>query len=119
MVGKMVILGLSLILGLYPVAVATAQTPGVTATEVKIGNINPYSGPASAYGSIGKTIGAWFKRVNDEGGVNGRKINYITHDDAYSPPKALEMARRLVEQDEVLLIFQSLGTPSKPPSRST
>jgi branched-chain amino acid transport system substrate-binding protein len=112
MVGKIVILGLSLIPGLSPVAVASAQTPGVTATEIKIGNINPYSGPASAYGSIGKTIGAWFKRVNDEGGVNGRKINYVTYDDAYSPPKALEMARRLVEQDEVLLIFQSLGTPS-------
>ena len=91
---------------------ASAQTPGVTATEIKIGNINPYSGPASAYGSIGKTIGAWFNKVNDEGGINGRKITYITYDDAYSPPKAVEMARRLVEQDQVLLIFQSLGTPS-------
>jgi branched-chain amino acid transport system substrate-binding protein len=91
---------------------AGAQTPGVTATEIKIGNINPYSGPASGYGSIGKTIGAWFSRVNDEGGINGRKITYITYDDAYSPPKAVEMARRLVEQDQVLLIFQSLGTPS-------
>jgi branched-chain amino acid transport system substrate-binding protein len=91
---------------------AGTQTPGVTATEIKIGNINPYSGPASGYGSIGKTIGAWFSRVNDEGGINGRKITYITYDDAYSPPKAVEMARRLVEQDQVLLIFQSLGTPS-------
>jgi branched-chain amino acid transport system substrate-binding protein len=89
-----------------------AQTPGVTATEIKIGNINPYSGPASAYGTIGKVIGAYFKKVNDEGGINGRKITYITYDDGYSPPKAVEMARRLVEQDQVLLIFQPLGTPS-------
>jgi branched-chain amino acid transport system substrate-binding protein len=98
------------------VAVATpatqAQTPGVTATEIKIGNTNPYSGPASAYGTIGKSIGAWFKKVNDEGGINGRKINFITYDDAYSPPKAVEMARKLVEQDQVLLLFQTLGTPS-------
>jgi branched-chain amino acid transport system substrate-binding protein len=86
--------------------------PGATDTEVKIGNINPYSGPASAYGTIGKSIGAYFKKTNDEGGVNGRKINYITYDDGYSPPKAVEMARKLVEQDEVLLIFQPLGTPS-------
>jgi branched-chain amino acid transport system substrate-binding protein len=93
-------------------APAFAQTVvGVTKTEIKIGNINPYSGPASAYGTIGKAIGAYFKKVNDEGGVNGRKINYITYDDGYSPPKTVEMARRLVEQDRVALIFQSLGTP--------
>jgi branched-chain amino acid transport system substrate-binding protein len=92
-------------------AVAAAQTPGVTASEIKIGNINPYSGPASAYGSIGKTIGAYFKKVNDEGGINGRKITYITYDDGYSPPRTVEMARKLVEQDQVLLIFQALGTP--------
>jgi branched-chain amino acid transport system substrate-binding protein len=92
-------------------AVAAAQTPGVTASEIKIGHINPYSGPASAYGSIGKTIGAYFKKVNDEGGINGRKITYITYDDGYSPPKTVEMARKLVEQDQVLLIFQALGTP--------
>jgi len=85
---------------------------GATDTEIKIGNINPYSGPASAYGAIGKAIGAYFKKINDEGGINGRKINFITYDDGYSPPKAVEMARRLVEQDEVLFIFQSLGTPS-------
>jgi branched-chain amino acid transport system substrate-binding protein len=89
-----------------------AQTPGVTATEIKIGNIHPYSGPASAYGTIGKVMGAYFKKVNDEGGIGGRKIVYISYDDAYSPPKAVEMARKLVEQDQVLLIFQSLGTPS-------
>jgi branched-chain amino acid transport system substrate-binding protein len=101
--------GVALAIGSGP---AAAQTPGVTATEIKIGNINPYSGPASAYGTIGKVIGAYFKKVNDEGGTNGRKIVYITYDDAYSPPKAVEMARKLVEQDQVLLIFQPLGTPS-------
>jgi branched-chain amino acid transport system substrate-binding protein len=85
---------------------------GATDTEIKIGNINPYSGPASAYGAIGKAIGGYFKKINDEGGINGRKINFISYDDGYSPPKAVEMARKLVEQDEVLFIFQSLGTPS-------
>jgi branched-chain amino acid transport system substrate-binding protein len=89
-----------------------AQTPGVTATEVKVGNTNPYSGPASAYGTIGKALGAYFKKVNDEGGVNGRKINYISYDDSYSPPKAVEMVRKLVEQDEVAALFQTLGTPT-------
>jgi branched-chain amino acid transport system substrate-binding protein len=91
---------------------AQAQTVvGVTATEIKIGNTNPYSGPASAYGTIGKAIGAYFKKVNDEGGINGRKINYISYDDQYSPPKTVEMVRRLVEQDQVALLFQTLGTP--------
>ena len=92
-------------------SMASAQTPGVTATEIKIGNTNPYSGPASAYGTIGKSIGAYFKKVNEEGGINGRKINYISYDDGYAPPKAVEMVRRLVEQDEVALLFQTLGTP--------
>ena len=91
---------------------AVAQTVvGVTATEIKIGNTNPYSGPASAYGTIGKALGAYFKKVNDEGGVNGRKINYISLDDQYSPPKTVEMIRRLVEQDQVAFVFQPLGTP--------
>ena len=76
----------------------SAQTPGVTATEIKIGNTNPYSGPASAYGTIGKVIGAYLKKVNDEGGINGRKINYVTLDDGYSPPKTVEMVRRLVSR---------------------
>jgi branched-chain amino acid transport system substrate-binding protein len=89
-----------------------AQTPGVTATEIKIGNTNPYSGPASAYGTIGKALGAYFKKVNEEGGINGRKINYISYDDAYSPPKTVEMVRKLVEQDQVALLFQTLGTPT-------
>jgi branched-chain amino acid transport system substrate-binding protein len=93
-------------------APAGAQTPGVSATEIKIGNTNPYSGPASAYGTIGKAIGAYFKKVNDEGGINGRKINFVTHDDGYSPPKTVEMVRRLVEQDQVAFVFQTLGTPT-------
>src|SRR5437868_10837330 len=93
-------------------AVGLAQTVvGVTATEIKIGNTNPYSGPASAYGTIGKVIGAYFKKVNEEGGVNGRKINYISLDDQYSPPKTVEMIRRLVEQDQVASVIQPLGTP--------
>ena len=94
---------------------ATAQKkydPGASDTEIKIGNIMPYSGPASSYGVIGKTEAAFFNMVNAEGGINGRKINFISYDDAYSPPKAIEQARKLVESDEVLLIFQSLGTPS-------
>jgi branched-chain amino acid transport system substrate-binding protein len=84
---------------------------GATDTEIKIGNIMPYSGPASAYGIIGKTEAAYFKMINDQGGINGRKINFISYDDAYSPPKTVEQARKLVESDEVLLIFNSLGTP--------
>ena len=92
---------------------AVAQTVvGVTATEIKIGHTNPYSGPASAYGTIGKVIGAYFKKVNDEGGINGRKINFITYDDAYTPPKTVEMVRRLVEQDQVAFVFNTLGTPT-------
>src|SRR6187455_1168994 len=85
---------------------------GATDTEIKIGNIMPYSGPASAYGVIGKTEEAYFKKVNAEGGINGRKINFISYDDAYSPPKTVEQARKLVESDEVLLVFNPLGTPS-------
>jgi branched-chain amino acid transport system substrate-binding protein len=86
--------------------------PGATDTEIKIGNIMPYSGPASAYATIGKTEAAYFNKVNSEGGINGRKINFISYDDGYSPPKAVEQARKLVEADEVLLIFNPLGTPS-------
>jgi len=85
---------------------------GATDTEIKIGNIMPYSGPASAYGVIGRTEAAYFKKINAAGGINGRKINFISYDDAYSPPKAVEQARKLVESDEVLLIFNSLGTPT-------
>ena len=85
--------------------------PGVSDKEILLGHINPYSGPASAYGTIGRTISAYFKKVNEEGGVNGRQLNMISYDDGYSPPKTVEMARKLVEQDKVLLIFQPLGTP--------
>ena len=84
---------------------------GATDTEIKIGNIMPYSGPASAYGVIGKTEEAYFKKINAEGGINGRKINFISYDDGYSPPKTVEQARKLVESDEVLLVFNPLGTP--------
>jgi ABC-type branched-subunit amino acid transport system substrate-binding protein len=85
---------------------------GATDTEIKIGQTNPFSGPASAYATIGKTQAAYIKMINDQGGVNGRKINLIQYDDAYSPPKAVEQVRKLVESDEVLLTFQILGTPS-------
>jgi branched-chain amino acid transport system substrate-binding protein len=85
--------------------------PGVTDTEIKIGNIMPYSGPASAYGIIGKTQEAYFRMINEQGGINGRKINFISYDDGYSPPKTVEQARKLVESDNVLLIFSPLGTP--------
>ena len=104
--------------GLLAVAVASSAhaqkryDPGVTDTEIKIGNIMPYSGPASAYATIGKTEAAYFNKINAEGGINGRKINFISYDDGYSPPKAVEQARKLVESDEVLLIFNPLGTPS-------
>jgi len=108
----------ALLIGLMAAALAApamAQKkydPGATDKEIKVGNTDPYSGPASAYGQIGKAIAAYFKMVNDQGGVNGRKINFISYDDGYSPPKTVEMARKLVEQDQVLLLFQTLGTPS-------
>jgi branched-chain amino acid transport system substrate-binding protein len=85
---------------------------GASDTEIKIGQTVPFSGPASAYASIGKTQAAYFKMINDQGGINGRKINLIQYDDAYSPPKAVEQVRKLVESDEVLLTFQIIGTPS-------
>ena len=109
---RTVLSALIAVLALAPAPAMAADTPGVTATEIKIGNTNPYSGPASAYGTIGKVIGAYFKKINEEGGVNGRKINYITYDDAYSPPKTVEMVRKLVEQDQVAALFQTLGTPT-------
>ena len=85
---------------------------GATDTEIKVGNIMPYSGPASAYGVIGKTEEAYFKMINDNGGIKGRKITFVTYDDGYSPPKAVEQARKLIESDEVLLLFGTLGTAS-------
>jgi branched-chain amino acid transport system substrate-binding protein len=89
-----------------------ADTPGVTATEIKIGNTDAYSGPASAYGVIAKLETAFFQMVNDQGGVAGRKINFISLDDGYSPPKTVEQVRRLVEQEQVALLFNTLGTPT-------
>jgi ABC-type branched-subunit amino acid transport system substrate-binding protein len=96
------------------VSAANAQKkydPGASDTEIKVGQTMPFSGPASAYSSIGKTQAAYFKMINDRGGINGRKINLIQYDDAYSPPKAVEQIRKLVESDEVLLTFQIIGTP--------
>src|ERR1700721_2545469 len=86
---------------------------GATDTEIKIGNVEAYSGPASAYGVIGKTEDAYFKMINDQGGVNGRKINFISYDDGYSPPKTVEQVRKLIESDEVFLVFNALGTPTQ------
>jgi branched-chain amino acid transport system substrate-binding protein len=100
------------LLGLVAGGVTAQTVVGVTPTEIKIGNTNPYSGNASAYGTIGKTLAAYFKKVNDEGGINGRKINFISYDDGYSPPRTVEMVRKLVEQDQVAFVFQTLGTPS-------
>ena len=89
---------------------ASADTPGITDAEIKIGQTMPYSGPASAYGVIGRTEAAFFKMINDQGGVNGRKINLISLDDAYSPPKTVEQVRRLVEEEKVAFLFNTLGT---------
>jgi branched-chain amino acid transport system substrate-binding protein len=99
-------------LGLLGGVAAAKDTPGVTATEIKIGQTMPYSGPASAYGNIGKGEQAFFKMVNDGGGINGRKINLLSLDDGYSPPKTVEQVRKLVESDSVAFLFQTLGTPS-------
>jgi ABC-type branched-subunit amino acid transport system substrate-binding protein len=104
--------GCTLAITMSAVSAQKKYDPGASDTEIRIGNIMPYSGPASSYGVIGKTEEAFFRMINAEGGINGRKINFISYDDAYSPPKAIEQARKLVESDEVLLIFQPLGTPS-------
>src|SRR6201992_1404087 len=103
---------LALALAAPPAHAQKQYDPGATDTEIKIGQTVPFSGPASAYASIGKTQAAYFKMINEQGGVNGRKINLIQYDDAYSPPKAVEQVRKLVESDEVLLTFQIVGTPS-------
>jgi branched-chain amino acid transport system substrate-binding protein len=91
---------------------ASETDPGGSDSEIKIGNTMPYSGPASAWGVIGKSEAAYFAMINDQGGVNGRKIKFISRDDGYSPPKTVEMVRKLVEEDQVLLLFQTLGTAS-------
>ena len=106
-------LAASLALGMAaPVTAQKKYDPGATDTEIKIGQTMPYSGPASAYGTIGKVQAAYFRMLNDHGGINGRKIVFISLDDGYSPPKTVEMVRRLVEQDDVLFMLGTLGTPS-------
>jgi branched-chain amino acid transport system substrate-binding protein len=103
----------ALLLAASPGLAQKKYSPGASDTEIKIGQTQPYSGPASAYGAIGKAEAAYFEMLNKEkGGINGRKINFISLDDGYSPPRTVEQVRRLVEQDEVLLVFQTLGTPS-------
>ncbi|MDB5858090.1 MAG: hypothetical protein JWQ76_1779, partial [Ramlibacter sp.] len=104
--------GMGLALAAVPALAQKQYGPGASDSEIKIGNTIPYSGPASAYGIIGKVEAGYFKMINEQGGINGRKINYISLDDGYSPPKAVEMVRRLVEQDEVLFTVSTLGTPS-------
>src|SRR4029079_9818227 len=93
-----------------PAFAAGKYDTGASDAEIKIGNTNPYSGPASSYGAIGKTIDAYWKSVNAAGGINGRKVNFISLDDGYSPPKTVEVVRQLVEQEKVFALFQSLGT---------
>src|SRR5438309_2950839 len=101
-----------------PAAAQKKYDTGASDTEIKVGNTMPYSGPASAYGVIGKTIGAYFNKVNAEGGINGRRINFISYDDGYNPQKTVEVTRRLVEEDKVLLIFAGLGTAPSAAVRS-
>jgi branched-chain amino acid transport system substrate-binding protein len=95
-----------------PAILRAAESPGVTGTEIRIGNTMPYSGPASAYGTIGKAIAAMFRMANDQGGFAGRKVNFISYDDGYSPPKTVEQTRRLIEDDKVAALFADLGTPT-------
>ena len=103
--------GAALAVAITPALAQKKYGPGASDTEIKLGQTMPYSGPASAYGTIGKAQLAYFKMINDAGGINGRKINLISLDDGYSPPKTVEQVRKLVEQDEVLALFQTLGTP--------
>jgi branched-chain amino acid transport system substrate-binding protein len=95
-----------------PAVLRAAETPGVTATEIRLGNTMPYSGPASAYGTIGKAMAAMFRMANDDGGFAGRKVNFLSYDDGYSPPKTVEQVRRLIEEDQVAAMFAPLGTPT-------
>ncbi|HVZ09751.1 ABC transporter substrate-binding protein [Rhodopila sp.] len=100
------------LLPMMPAIVRADDMPGVTATEIRIGNTMPYSGPASAYGTIGKAIAAMFRMYNDDGGFAGRKVTFISYDDGYSPPKTVEQVRRLIEEDKVAAMFAPLGTPT-------
>ena len=104
----MLTIGTGIAIAVLPLSTASAGDKSV----IKIGNLAPYSGPASAYSAFAKTEAAYMRMLNDKGGINGRKIQFISYDDAYSPAKAVEQARKLVEQDEVLAIFQAVGTPS-------
>ena len=111
---RSVVTGLFAVSLVLPSALAFAAGqygPGASDTEIKIGNTMPYSGPVSAYGVIGKTEGAYFNTINDQGGINGRKINFISRDDGYSPSKTVEQVRQLVEQEHVLFLFNTIGTP--------
>ena len=110
MITRKFLLSLALVFAVTSAAADKKYGPGVTDTEIKIGNTAPYSGPVSAFGAIAKTQAAYFKKINDEGGVNGRKINFISLDDAFSPPKTVEQVRKLVEQEEVFALFQNIGT---------
>jgi ABC-type branched-subunit amino acid transport system substrate-binding protein len=103
---------MALALASVPAQAQKKYGPGVTDTEIKVGSTNPYSGPASAYGTIGRAEAAYFKMINDQGGVNGRKIEFISLDDGYSPPRTVEQVRKLVEQEQVLLLAGTLGTPT-------
>jgi branched-chain amino acid transport system substrate-binding protein len=114
-VKRIIVAGLSATSLVFATALASATGqygPGASDTEVKIGNTMPYSGPASAYGIIGKTEAAYFTMINERGGINGRKVNFISRDDGYSPPKTVELVRKMVEQDQVLFLFSTLGTPT-------
>ena len=106
------IISATLLLALVATAASAENGPGITATEIKIGNTMPYSGPASGYAIVGRTEQAFYNMVNAKGGINGRKINFLSYDDAYSPPKTVEQMRKLVEQDDVFATFGSLGTPT-------
>jgi branched-chain amino acid transport system substrate-binding protein len=115
MLHKRTLLTTAAVAGFIPAAPAILRADdmsGVTASEIRIGNTMPYSGPASAYGTIGKAIAAMFHMANDRGGVAGRKVNFISYDDGYSPPKTVEQTRRLVEEDRVAALFAQLGTPT-------
>jgi branched-chain amino acid transport system substrate-binding protein len=106
-----VVLAFSLALGSGVALAQKKYAPGASDSEIKIGQTMPYSGPASAYGTIGKAEAAYFAKINEEGGINGRKLNLISLDDGYSPPRTVEQIRKLVEEEQVLFIFQTLGTP--------
>jgi branched-chain amino acid transport system substrate-binding protein len=107
---RMMLVSVAAFIAASPALAQKKYDPGASDTEIKVGNIMPYSGPASAYGTIGRAEAAYFRMINEQGGINGRKITFISYDDAYSPPKTVEQARKLVENDEVLLIYQPLGT---------